>query len=218
MIRNDLEKALQEMNMSVTGECLQSFELFADELKKWNSKFNLTAICKDSDIAIKHIIDSLVFASFVNTKDRVLDIGSGAGVPAIPLKIIKPSVRVVSVDAVGKKIMFQRHIARLLGVGGFEAVHARVESLYSTDIGVFDIITSRAFSRLGTFVTLAAPLLRNGGRMIAMKGQDVRTEIECAADELRILGFEISSMHNYSLAMDKGERCLVMISSVKAHK
>lgn|ERR1039457_1278021 len=204
------------MGMSLSEERIQSFELFADELMKWNRKVNLTSICKDADIAIKHILDSLVFAACVNDGDHVLDIGSGAGVPAIPLKIVNPSVRVVSVDAVGKKIYFQRHIVRVLGLKDFEVLHTRVENLHSTHAGIFDVITSRAFSSLEMFVALAAPLLKTGGRIIAMKGPHVDIEFERAGDELRPLGFEISSVATYSLPMNKGERSLVTVTAVKA--
>ena len=206
------------MNLNLSDECICSFEIFAAELKKWNCKVNLTALCKDADIAIKHVIDSLVFASCIHADETVLDIGSGAGVPAIPLKIVKSGVSVVSVDAVGKKIMFQRHVARLLGLKKFEALHARVESLHTSHAGFFDVITSRAFSNLNLFVTLAAPMLKNGGRMIAMKGLEVQSEIDNARDDLRLLGFEISSVQNYSLPMSKGSRSLVTISAVNAHK
>ncbi len=205
------------MGMSLSEECIQSFELFAEELKKWNRKVNLTSIHKDVDIAIKHILDALVFATCVKDGDRVLDIGSGAGVPAIPLKIVKPEVHVVSVDAVGKKILFQRHIARVLGLNDFEALHARVEALHATHAGKFDVITSRAFSRLEMFVALAAPLLKSGGRMIAMKGPSVNNEFEQSGDELRRLGFEISLIESYSLPMNKGERSLVTVTAIKAH-
>jgi len=218
VIRPALEKGLAEMGMSLSEECIHSFELFAAELKKWNRKVNLTSICKDVDIAVKHIIDSLVFAACVNDGDHVLDIGSGAGVPAIPLKIANPEIRVVSVDAVGKKIFFQRHVARLLALKDFETLHARVESLHSTHPGFFDVITSRAFSRLEMFVALAAPLLKSGGRIIAMKGPHVDNEFDRVAEELRLLGFEISSVDTYSLPMGKGERSLVTVTAVKAHE
>jgi len=204
------------MGMSLSEERMHSFELFAAELKKWNRKVNLTSICKDADIAIKHIIDSLVFAACVNDGDHVLDIGSGAGVPAIPLKIANPEARVVSVDAVGKKIFFQRHVARVLALKDFEALHTRVENLHSTHAGRFDVITSRAFSKLETFVALAAPLLKSGGRIIAMKGPHADNEFDRAGEELRLLGFEISSIGTYSLPMNKGERSLVTITAVNA--
>lgn len=215
MIRPALEKGLAEMGMSLSEGCIHSFESFAEELKKWNRKVNLTSVCKDEDIAIKHIIDSLVLAALVKDGDCVLDIGSGAGIPAIPLKIVQPGARVISVDAVGKKILFQRHIARVLALKDFEAVHARVESLHSTHAGIFDVITSRAFSRLEMFLALASPLLKSGGRIIAMKGADVENESERAGDELRLLGFEINSVERYSLPMNKGERSLVMITAIK---
>jgi len=216
VIRPALEKGLAEMGMSLSEERMHSFELFAAELKKWNRKVNLTSICKDADIAIKHIIDSLVFAACVNDGDQVLDIGSGAGVPAIPLKIVHPEARVVSVDAVGKKIFFQRHVARVLALKDFEALHTRVENLHSTHAGRFDVITSRAFSKLEMFVALAVPLLKSGGRIIAMKGPHADNEFDRAGEELRLLGFEISSIGTYSLPMNKGERSLVTVTAVNA--
>lgn len=216
MIRPALEKGLAEMGLSVSDEKIRSLELFAGELKKWNRKVNLTAICKDVDIAVKHIIDSLVFAACVKDGEHVLDIGSGAGVPALPLKIAHPGVRVVSVDAVGKKILFQRHVARMLALTDFEALHTRVENLHATHAGSFDVITSRAFSNLELFVVLAAPLLKSGGRIIAMKGPHVASEFEQAGDELGRLGFEIASVDSYSLPLNKGERSLVTITAVNA--
>jgi 16S rRNA (guanine527-N7)-methyltransferase len=218
VIRPALENGLAEMGLSLNEEGFHSFELFSAELKKWNRKINLTTICKDVDIAVKHIIDSLVFAACVKDGDSVLDIGSGAGIPAIPLKIVKPGVRVVSVDAVGKKILFQRHVARLLALKDFEALHTRVEDLHAARAGSFDLITSRAFSRLELFVALAGPLLKTGGRMIAMKGPHVDGEFDGVDDELRLLGFEISSVEVYSLPMGKGERSLVTITAIKAHE
>ena len=216
MIRPALEKGLADMGMGLSEDRIQYFELFADELKKWNRKVNLTSICTDVDIAIKHIIDSLVFAACVKDGDHVLDIGSGAGVPAIPLKIALPGVRVVSVDAVGKKILFQRHVTRLLALKDFEALHARVENLHAAHAGKFDVITSRAFSRLEMFVALAAPLLKSGGRIIAMKGPQVADESDRIGNELRLLGFKISSVDTYSLPMNKGERSLVTITAANA--
>lgn len=218
MIRPALEQGLAEMGMDLPEECYQAFELFAAELKKWNRKVNLTSICQDVDIAIKHIIDALVFAARVQDGMLVLDVGSGAGVPAIPLKVAHPGVQVVSVDAVGKKILFQRHVARLLSLKDFEALHTRVEDLHATHAGRFDVITSRAFSSLEMFVTLVAPLLKDGGRIIAMKGPHADNGVDRTGDELRLLGFEIRSVDTYSLPMGKGERSLVTISAVNAHE
>lgn len=215
MIRHILEKGLAETGLTLSDENIRSFELFAGELKKWNRKVNLTALCKDEDIAVKHLIDALELTKRVHGGEDALDIGSGAGVPAIPLAIVQPAARITSVDAVGKKILFQRHVARLLSLNNLEPLHARVESLHSSHAGRFDVITSRAFSRLEMFVALAAPLLKKGGRMIAMRGPHVVGEFDHVREVLFGLGFEIESVETYSLPMSKGERSLVTLEAVK---
>jgi 16S rRNA (guanine527-N7)-methyltransferase len=216
MIRQALERGAQEAGLDITDKSLSSFELFIDQLRKWNRKVNLTAITGDDEIAAKHIIDSLFMARLVENNERVLDIGSGAGLPAIPLKIVKPDTDVVSVDAIAKKIHFQRHVSRLLQLKGFEALHSRIEELPKTRGGCFDVITSRAFSNLGQFASLAAPLLATGGRMIAMKGPAAVEEMTEAEAALKILNFEISTVFHYDLPFNCGTRRLIIISEAKA--
>lgn len=218
MIGIELQRLATEMGLPLSGESVSAFERFVDELKKWNRKINLTAIRNDTDIVIKHLIDSLVFATSVADGESVLDIGSGAGFPAIPLSITRPDVSVASVDAVGKKISFQRHVARALSLSRFEAVHARVEELQESRARQFDVVVSRAFSSLDLFVTLAAPFMKSGGRMIAMKGPSVRGEHEEMGDKLRGQGFEITSIREYSLPHNRGERVLVTLTAVKPHE
>jgi 16S rRNA (guanine527-N7)-methyltransferase len=211
MFRETLLRAAAEMGIELTEEQVRAFEQFTAELRKWNRRVNLTAITSDNEIAVKHIIDSLFLARLLNGTEQLLDVGSGAGVPAIPLKIAKPGLEVISVDAVGKKIHFQRHVARMLGLGRFEAIHARVESLHGTHGRRFDVITSRAFSDLGLFVRLTAPLLAKGGRLIAMKGPAASNEMEESKAELASLHHEVRSIHPYRLPLNSGERCLVVI-------
>lgn len=216
MIGHMLKQRAKEMGLVLSEESIRFIELYVAELKKWNSKVNLTAITADEQIVVKHIIDSLVFAAQVHDGESVLDIGSGAGLPAIPLKIVRPMVSVVSVDAVGKKILFQRHVARLLKFDCFEALHARVESMPGANARRFDVVASRAFSQLDQFVALAAPLLAVGGRMIAMKGPSAIEEMKKAEVLLLTLGFEISAIHAYKLPLNMGERNLVVIKPCEA--
>lgn len=213
MIGQLLKQRCAETGLVLSDENIQAFELYVAELKKWNDKVNLTAITADEEIVDKHIIDCLVFAGYVQDGESVLDIGSGAGLPAIPLKIVKPVVSVVSVDAVGKKIYFQRHIARLLRFKGFEALHARVENMPKTETRKFDVITSRAFTRLEQFVVLAAPFIAAGGRMIAMKGPTAIEEIRSSEGLLLKHGFKISAVQAYKLPLNKGERNLIVITA-----
>jgi len=211
-----LQKGIREAGLTLTVEQAEALLVFADELKRWNKKINLTAITDDEEIAAKHLVDALFFSSFLGSCKRVLDIGSGAGIPALPLKIVRDDIAVVSVDAVAKKIHFQRHVARTLKLIGFEAVHSRVEQLGPMYNHSFDVITSRAFSSLELFVTLAAPLLSEGGRIIAMKGPAVASELR---DEnqtmLADLGFEIHDVRAYSLPFNRGKRSLVVITPLK---
>lgn len=214
MIGEYLMQGAYSMGLELTAQQVRSFELYADELKKWNKKINLTAITAEREIAIKHFVDSLVLAGRLENARCVLDIGSGAGLPALPIKIVRPDTSVVSVDAVAKKIHFQRHVARQLQLDGFEALHARIESLHQSHAKKFDIITSRAFSDLNLFVALAAPLLSDGGRIIAMKGPASESEILDGNHTSPDRRFEISSVYAYRLPANCGERRLLIISSV----
>ena len=204
------------MGMSLTNHHITLFELFATELKKWNSKVNLTAITKDSEIAVKHFVDSLSLAPYLSADDRLLDIGSGAGLPVIPLKILLPGIPMCSVDAVAKKIHFQRHIIRALNLQNIEAIHARIEELHKTHRHAFTVITSRAFTRLDRFVSLAAPLLAEGGVLIAMKGDQAEAEISANDESVVAGGFVVESVRRYSLPHNMGERALTFLKQGKA--
>lgn len=206
----------QTMGLSLSPHEINSFVLYASELKKWNSKVNLTAITKDKEIAIKHFVDSLSLAPYITDSDRLLDIGSGAGLPIIPLKILRPEIPMVSVDAVAKKIHFQRHIIRILNLQNIEAVHVRVEDLHKTHRHSFSIITSRAFTRLDRFVSLAAPLLSEGGTLIAMKGDQAEGEIAVGDEVFDAGGFAVTSIYHYTLPLGMGDRVLTFIKQGKA--
>ena len=216
MKRDFFQKCISEAGLVVTDNQVEALVVFAGELKKWNKKINLTAIINDEEIAIKHFVDALFLADFLGPCQRLLDIGSGAGIPAIPLKVMRPELSVVSVDAVAKKIHFQRHVARLLKLENFEALHSRVEELRPSHGRNFDVITSRAFSSLGLFVKVAAPLLHENGCMIAMKGPYVDNGAERESEELLAgLGFEIMRVHPYALPFNSGKRSLVVITPCK---
>src|ERR1035437_10098365 len=141
MIRDILEHSAREIGLMLSDENIKSFGLFAVEQKKWNRKVNLTAITRGNEIAIKHFIDSLHLAPYIFDEDYMLDMGSGAGLPVIPLKIIKPATMMISVDAVAKKINFQRHLIRTLRLQRIEVLQARAEDLHWAYFNKFSIIT-----------------------------------------------------------------------------
>jgi 16S rRNA (guanine527-N7)-methyltransferase len=201
-----------ELGVKLSAAELGKLYAFAAELKKWSRKINLTAIRGDEEIAVKHFLDSLVLLRVVGVKGDLIDIGSGGGFPAIPLKIARRELKVVSVDAVEKKIIFQRHAARLLGLHGFEALHARAEELAAQRGGRFDWVVSRAFADIPTFVRIALPLIRERGKIIAMKGRGGREEAEAAGAALRGMGVEVSEIIEFHLPVSGDARSLIIIN------
>jgi len=160
-------------------KAIEAFDLYLRELLKWNQKMNLTAIRSEKGIVLKHFLDSLSVHPYLPKYSSILDIGSGAGFPGIPLKIAQPNLEMTLIDSVRKKVDFQKHIIRMLGLKGMEAIHGRVQ-----DKGIlqalgerFDITLSRAFSDLRTLLILSFPFLKERGWVIAMKGEVERDEI-----------------------------------------
>lgn len=211
VIGNIVNKESKVIGVSLSSDQIGSLEVYAAELIKWNTKVNLTAITKDVEVAIKHFVDSLSLTPFITAGSNLLDIGSGAGFPIIPLSIVRPEIQMLSVDAVAKKIHFQRHIIRQLSLKNIEAMHARIEDLHKSHYKVFSIITSRAFTRLDRFISVAAPLLKDNGVLIAMKGSLAEDEIAASDETFSAEGFAVASEHRYSLPMGMGERVLTLI-------
>lgn len=206
-----LRSCARSFAIELSARELGLFDLFAEELKKWNRKINLTAISDDREIVIKHFADSLSLLGCLQKTGKLLDIGSGGGFPAIPLKILLPELPVVSVDAVEKKILFQRHAARILQLREFSALHTRIEDLAKSHADQFDTIVSRAFADVTLFAGLALPLLKPTGQIIAMKGREGREEALAAEKRLADLGVTIVDCIHLRLPSSGAERFLVVL-------
>lgn len=204
--------SLAELGLDVAPEAVVRLEKLADELLRWNRRRNLTAITEREDIMEKHLLDSLTLLPYLKRPGRLLDIGSGAGFPALPLKIACPDLEVVSVEAVGKKIDFQRHIARTFGLDGFTAVHERIEELVDRPgfCRGFETVTARAFCSLEELQAMAEPFLAPGGHLLAMKGPAVDREIAGLAGLLQEHGCSVA-VHRLKLPWSGAARCLVEI-------
>ena len=206
-----LKVSLDALDLQIPPEVRERLLTFCDELLHWNRKVNLTAI-RDPDEAIeKHLVDSLTLLPFVKEGEVLVDLGSGGGFPGIPLAIARPGLRVLSVDAVAKKIAFQRHVARLLLLANLEAWHGRAEEVPShlpKGEGA-DLVVSRAFSSLVQFVRLALPYLKPSGRMIAMKGPEGEQEVAEALAELADLGVACGEVNDLILPKSGARRKLI---------
>lgn len=197
--------------VSLSREHMEKFGIYLRELKDWNERFNLTAIKEDRDIVIKHFLDSLTPLKFIKSGSALLDIGSGAGFPGIPLKMAEPSLNVTLLDSVNKKVTFMRHMIEALELTGIEAIHARAEELAKTKKGSFDVVISRALASLSDFVKIGEPFLKSDGILIAMKGSKADEEVKGAVKILGKKKMRVRSIERLSLPMGAGERSLVII-------
>jgi 16S rRNA (guanine527-N7)-methyltransferase len=183
--REILLQGAEAFGIDLTEGVILAFDIYLRELLKWNQKINLTAIRTEKGVIIKHFLDSLSVCSHIPGRTSLLDVGSGAGFPGIPLKIVQPSLRVTLVDSVRKKVDFQKHIVRLLGLRGIDAVHGRVqeEEVIQEMVERFDMTISRAFSDTATFLHLSHLLLKRGGTAIAMRGKTTEEEFQRLSKE-----------------------------------
>ena len=182
---NLLMKGAKAFGIRLDEKNVEAFDLFLKELLKWNQKINLTAIRTEKEIVLKHFLDSLSVQPYLPEYSSILDIGSGAGFPGIPLKIVAPSLEMTSIDSVRKKVDFQRNIIRRLGLKGIKAIHGRAQyrEILQNFEAQFDVTLSRAFSDLQTFLILSFPFLKKDGRAIAMKGGMKTEEIQLLAEK-----------------------------------
>lgn len=172
-LKNFLLEGSRFVGIHLNSHQIECFLIYLRELKEWNKKINLTSIKGDQGIVIKHFVDSLTPLKYIKPSSSLLDIGSGAGFPGIPLKIANPSLSVILVDSVRKKVSFQKHIIRQLKLERIEAFQQRLGDRAKGSIKdrYFDVVISRAVSRLDRYLTLAEPYIKKGGKVIAMMGK-----------------------------------------------
>jgi len=183
------------------------------ELMQWSAKVNLTAIHDPYDIAVKHFVDSLAPVAFFTPASRVLDMGSGAGFPGLPLKVWCPSIELTMVDAVRKKVSFLQHVSRQLELQNVVAVHARIEHWQRvSDSREFDTIVCRAFSDLSFIVENALPLLSETGQLVIWKGRFPEKELMALRTALESAPYRIvMQIESYRLPFIDAQRTLLII-------
>ena len=198
---------LKQLMLPWTDTFAEVFDQFYLELVEYNTHTNLTRISSKEDVYIKHFLDSLslmsVDVSLAN--QRLLDIGSGAGFPGIPLAIMNPTLHVTSVESTGKKVDFQKQLIKRLNVTNVTPIHTRVEELKNEDS--FDIIISRAVARLPILVEFAYRLLKTGGSMVFLKGPKLKEELVLSEKTCARLGLELSI---YPMNFDETSRFLAV--------
>ncbi|MFA6822606.1 MAG: 16S rRNA (guanine(527)-N(7))-methyltransferase RsmG [Geobacter sp.] len=205
-----LQEGARSLGVELSGQAVGRLEQYMGELLRWNRSINLTAITQSDEIIAKHFVDSMSIVPLLRPHEHLLDVGSGAGLPGLVVAMLRDDLPITSVDAVDKKVRFQRHICRLLTLDQVEAIHQRVERLAEQRPGQFDLVTSRAFRDPLRFMQLAHPLVRPGGRLVAMVANTGGIEEwnmeQCACDH----GFRLLEMRSYELPRQLGARKLVV--------
>ena len=216
-MEKNLEKILSEA-ASAIGVALKNreqalFALYLRELLLWNRKMNLVSVTSDLDIPIKHFIDSLIPVPFLPSMEgKLLDIGSGAGFPGLPMKIAVPSLKVFLLEASRKKTSFLKHIIRTLQLNDTAVIHNRTEHLMSDDAyrDFFDIIISRATLKIPELLRMGAFFLKNDGFVIAMKGRNIANEWDDRQDISGLSGLTFLSCHDIPLPVTGDLRKIVI--------
>lgn len=211
-----LKNGLLDLDLDLPSEVCERLLWLGRELLRWNKKVNLTSIRSLEEVIVKHLVDSLSVFPHMQSGERLLDVGSGGGFPGLPLAIADPAREVVTVDAVGKKINFQRHVVRQLGLDRCVPLHLRIEEMprWSAFGDGFDLVISRAFASIADFGLLACPCLRQGGRLIAMKGPEGERELFEQETRMLDLGLEFDVLHRFSLPLESGERQLLFFRRI----
>lgn len=185
-----------------------AFDRYAEMLTERNEKVNLTAITDPDEIRVKHFTDSLAAIDLIKTGATVLDIGSGAGFPGIPLKIARDDISVTLLDSVNKKVTFMNDVIADLGLKNIEAVHARIEDFPHK--GEFDVAVSRAVAELTTLAEYALPFVKVGGTFVAYKSEKAEAEAAAAGNAVALLGGRLREIREVNVAPGLTRRLIVV--------
>ena len=218
---SELISGAARLGFTLDNNQLDRFEIYCRELTAWNQKTNLTAITGYEDIQVKHFLDSLTVATIlpnpIPAEFRLLDVGTGAGFPGLPLKILSPEMHLALLEATGKKVAFLEHLISILGLTNTAVIAKRAEEaahLPEYRAG-FEAVTSRAVAELPALLELTLPFCRLGGHLIAQKRGDARAELERSTRALETLGGKLIAVKEVTLPVIPDRHCLVVIAKTE---
>lgn len=205
------------MNIEFNDKQLKQFYMYMNLILEWNKKINLTAIVEPDDIIIKHFIDSLTISKYIVKDGDLVDVGSGAGFPGIPLKIYRPDINIILVDSLNKRINFLNKVIDDLKLMDICCVHSRIED-FARDKNYrekFKYVTARAVANLAVLSEYLIPLAKVNGKCICMKGNEIEEEVKNGINAIEILGGKIEKVDKFNLANTDITRSVVIIDKKK---
>ena len=204
---------LAKINLKIEKEEVKKFYEYMKMLIEWNKRINLTAINDEKEIIIKHFIDSLTISKYIENAESMVDVGTGAGFPGIPIKIINKDLEVVLVDSLNKRINFLNEVIEKLGLKNIKAIHARAEDLGKDKKyrEKFDVVTSRAVANMTVLVEYLLPLTKKEGKCICMKGSEIEDELENAKYAIKLLGGKVDKVEKIEISDEHMGRNIILI-------
>ena len=215
LFSKELKNKASQINVILKYEQIEKFYKYMNLLLEWNEKMNLTAITEPNEVILKHFIDSLTISNLIKEGEKVIDVGTGAGFPGIPLSIVNDA-NITLLDSLNKRIIFLEEVIKELELNNIKAVHSRVEEFAKNkkEREMYDIATSRAVAPLNVLLEYLLPLVKVGGKCICMKGSNTE-EIDEAKNALKILGGEIEKVDKITLPNSDITRNIIIVKKVK---
>lgn len=215
--KEEMNKNLQSIDIKLTEGQIKAFYNYMDLLIEKNKVMNLTGITEPKEIILKHFIDSLTISKYIEKNKKVIDVGTGAGFPGIPLKISKDSLQLILLDSLNKRINFLNEVIEQNKLTNIKAIHGRAEDMARNKEyrEAFDIAISRAVAPLNILLEYMMPFVKTNGFCICMKGNNCEEEIEKSKNAIKILGGEIEKIEKFKLANSDNNRTIIIIKKNK---
>ena len=213
-----MEGKLTSINIQLSESKIKDFYTYMEELVEWNKKINLTAILERDDIIDKHFIDSLTISQYIKDDENIIDVGTGAGFPGIPLKIARENLKIDLLDSLNKRINFLNEIINILNLKNIKTIHARAED----EAGKkekreeYDIAVSRAVANLPVLLEYLLPFVKLGGKCICMKGMNIEEELNNSKKALKELGGEIEEINKFKLSDTDATRNIIIVRKISS--
>ena len=214
-MRDLIKNLFLKYNFKLNDEQVFQFEKYFDFLIEENKKFNLTAITEPKDVVIKHFIDSVFPANKIKENAKVIDVGSGAGFPGIPLKILRPDLKITLIDSLQKRVKFLNELIEKLSLENIEALHYRAEDYAQTKRESFDVAISRAVASIPTLAEYLIPFVKKGGFIFMYKGTKINEELSIGKKAIEVLGGKVKDILEEIVEEIESSRFVLVIEKIK---
>ena len=208
-----IKELFNKYGIEINEMQIEQFDKYFKNLIETNKVLNLTAITEENDVLVKHFLDSVLPIKLFKEKSTIVDVGTGAGFPALPIKIIRPDLKITMVDSLNKRITFLNSVIKENDLKEIHAIHARAEDFAKNNREKYDYAVARAVAQLNTLVEYLLPLIKVGGQAIIYKSSKIEEEVLNAKNAINILGGKIQKIHQFDL--EGLERNILVIKKIK---